>query len=886
MTRDMRVATLMLLAILLVARSAEAQTTPVSPSNAVRPADAQFPGAGVARHMATAAADSFTAHPTIDRMTTNDFLYTYTPGSDFATMGKPLAYFLNDGSSWGSGQGNHFQATTSLDHVTVSGDTIRYFMGQPSDLYAHQEFDNGSHFAGGSLSCAGPMTLVAIRGSATAVMSGLAMIKSNDLTWYGDPQFNYYSSIAGSIIPYQLVYQNRSGVWTDTTFNQSFQYTLTGTIDFADPISVPALASLSIRGSSYIPDQSSVQYHAIALYANGVEKEVTAATVWRLDSSSPATLQVGKVTIPSLASPSYLTLHAAYTENGIQTEAQRSITSTPGLVSAPAGTWSMFQADARHTGYQNVVLNPSAFSTRWVKTLSTSLGLNPVTAADGKVFASLIVYHNAVPSLFALDAMTGNVLWSKAFPTAFSVNPPSYGYGNVYVQTLETNNALLQAYDAASGAAAFQSHFSAQFDRYYAPTIAGRSIYVNGGYYDGMYGFDALSGDQLWFQTGLAQWGQWTPAVDDTSAYAYLGYDSLIPAEMSSINRVTGAITYQVRDPAWQFNAPSMYMSPVLGAHAELLAIANNRLIAVDLKSRAIGWQLQRAFQGQPSVAKGVIYAIDGGKLVALDEVSHADLWSWQPPSGSLSGTIIVTNGHVLVPSSSTTYVVDLLTHQNVQTVAAGGQLALSEGVLYIASPQGVLTAVNVADQPTPALLSVFDAEPASDGIQLRWGFAAGASVRAVALERAPTSVGPWAALNEPRNNLDGNTVVEDRTVESGKQYWYRLLTTMADGSMTSYGPVFAMAGGVSGPTRLTRVTPNPSRGQTLVSFVVNGADPVRVRVFDISGRVVATLANGVLPSGAYVRAWNSQSSAHQGIYFIRVESRAGLTQTRVAIVR
>ena len=59
----------------------------------------------------------------------------------------------------------------------------------------------------------------------------------------------------------------------------------------------------------------------------------------------------------------------------------------------------------------------------------------------------------------------------------------------------------------------FQAPHSAQWERYYAPTIYDGSVYVNGGYYGGMYGFDAFGGAQQWFNS-LPQYDEWTPAVE------------------------------------------------------------------------------------------------------------------------------------------------------------------------------------------------------------------------------------------------------------------------------------------------------------------------------------------------------------------------------------
>jgi len=103
------------------------------------------------------------------------------------------------------------------------------------------------------------------------------------------------------------------------------------------------------------------------------------------------------------------------------------------------------------------------------------------------------------------------------------VNPPSYAYGNVYIQTgNHGTDTYLRAYRADTGELVFQSAHAAQWERYYAPTIADGVVFVNGGYYGRMYAVDAFTGQQLWYLS-LPQYDQWTAAVDDAMTYAYVG---------------------------------------------------------------------------------------------------------------------------------------------------------------------------------------------------------------------------------------------------------------------------------------------------------------------------------------------------------------------------
>jgi outer membrane protein assembly factor BamB len=357
----------------------------------------------------------------------------------------------------------------------------------------------------------------------------------------------------------------------------------------------------------------------------------------------------------------------------------------------------MYQRNASHTGYMPISLNPSTFSVKWERTIGT-LDLNPVTAANGMVFVSEFGYFNN-PGLYALDAETGSTLWSKQYGDVYSVNPPSYAYGNVYIQTgNHSDDTYLRAYKADTGDFVFRTAHFAQWERYYAPTIYDGSVYVSGGYYGGMYAFGAFTGEDLWFRD-LPQYDQWTPAVDESYAYAYLGEYS---PGLYVTDRFTGEPVFEIPDPDFEWEGWSMNLAPVLGGANDVLVIQADRLISFDLANRDIRWQRDAHFAGQPSVANGVIYAISSGALSAREQLTGNALWGWEPPEGSLKETIIVTNSHLFVRTSSAVYVVDIETHRQVWSYPTSGHLTISEDTLYIASTGGLLVAINYESNPSP----------------------------------------------------------------------------------------------------------------------------------------------------------------------------------------
>jgi hypothetical protein len=73
----------------------------------------------------------------------------------------------------------------------------------------------------------------------------------------------------------------------------------------------------------------------------------------------------------------------------------------------------------------------------------------------------------------------------------------------------------------------------------------------------------------------------------------------------------------------------------------------------------------------------------------------------------------------------------------------------------------------------------------------------------------------------------------------------------------------------------LRQNVPNPFRGVTNIAFTTARAGPVRVDVYDVSGRLVHTLHADVTEPGVHVVPWSGRDAAGQavrsGVYFYRL---------------
>jgi hypothetical protein len=77
--------------------------------------------------------------------------------------------------------------------------------------------------------------------------------------------------------------------------------------------------------------------------------------------------------------------------------------------------------------------------------------------------------------------------------------------------------------------------------------------------------------------------------------------------------------------------------------------------------------------------------------------------------------------------------------------------------------------------------------------------------------------------------------------------------------------------------TRFVGVTPSPFRSRSAIRFDIGETGPVTVRVYDVRGRLVRELVNGVRPVGSYTVVWDGVSDAGAptpgGVYFVRFQA-------------
>jgi len=125
-----------------------------------------------------------------------------------------------------------------------------------------------------------------------------------------------------------------------------------------------------------------------------------------------------------------------------------------------------------------------------------------------------------------------------------------------------------------------------------------------------------------------------------------------------------------------------------------------------------------------------------------------------------------------------------------------------------------------------------------------------------------------------------------DSTVTPGTWY-YRLRQIDLNGDF-SYSSIIKVTVGVlavkekerPAKFRLGQNYPNPFNPATAITFDLPVASVVRLRVYDLLGQIVTTLADGIRDAGHKTAEWNAGSMA-SGIYLYRLEATSVADPTR-----
>lgn len=184
-----------------------------------------------------------------------------------------------------------------------------------------------------------------------------------------------------------------------------------------------------------------------------------------------------------------------------------------------------------------------------------------------------------------------------------------------------------------------------------------------------------------------------------------------------------------------------------------------------------------------------------------------------------------------------------------------------------------------VNDGPVPAQASLVSASVVAGAARLEWWSGASASTSYRVERRDAAS--PWAVVGTVAPTGDGRVTFEDRSVSAGQRLGYRL---SAFGGAQSFGEVWLEVPSAAA-FGLRRIQSVESRRALRVAFDLPRDGEPRLRLFDVAGRLRASLDLGIQAAGSHEFQLDTPR-LEAGLYFARLEFGAQVASTRVVVTR
>jgi len=198
------------------------------------------------------------------------------------------------------------------------------------------------------------------------------------------------------------------------------------------------------------------------------------------------------------------------------------------------------------------------------------------------------------------------------------------------------------------------------------------------------------------------------------------------------------------------------------------------------------------------------------------------------------------------------------------------------------AQPDGYYAARFAADGPVAVSVSLAHSEATPDRVSLEWRASEPASFVAT-LERSERD-GAWRPLATLAPDGEGRLRHDDRDVEPGRRYGYRLGWTEGGAPRTS-AEVWLETPLVL-PLALRGFTPNPSPGAATVAFTLPAAGEARLEVLDVAGRRLAAYEVGARGAGRHTLRLDERGPLAPGLYLLRLVTPGRVLTARGVVVK
>jgi len=189
-------------------------------------------------------------------------------------------------------------------------------------------------------------------------------------------------------------------------------------------------------------------------------------------------------------------------------------------------------------------------------------------------------------------------------------------------------------------------------------------------------------------------------------------------------------------------------------------------------------------------------------------------------------------------------------------------------------------------DNSLPVELVAFTARNTAEGVQLAWRTASEQNNAGFEVQRRSEKASEWQVLGFVRG---AGTTTEAQSYSfldnsAVGKVQYRLKQIDFDGQF-EYSNIIEVDAGAPKQFALEQNYPNPFNPSTTIRYQLPVASEVKLEVYDVLGKKIATLVNERQSAGSYQVVWNA-SGLSSGTYFYRLQAGTFVETKKMILVK
>ncbi len=305
----------------------------------------------------------------------------------------------------------------------------------------------------------------------------------------------------------------------------------------------------------------------------------------------------------------------------------------------------------------------------------------------------------------------------------------------------------------------------------------------------------------------------------------------------------------------------------------------NNEILVVGYNSTA--GRIRRLVSSTPAPLLDLVPTLRNFGLVPAQEQKTDTLILRNNGNGVLNITSISTQTSVFTVSKSSTTIAPGSSDTLMITFAppaVGNYFDTLQLISNAAPPVIRIPLSGIGDNPLSVEWSSFTAIPNAQGVKLLWETCCEVNNAGFEVERKQPAT-DWQTIGFVQGRGTTSEVqrysFSDNAAPTGTVL-YRLKQIDFDGAH-SYSPIVETVVGAPTTFALNQNYPNPFNPETRIGYRLPVASDVKLELYDVLGRKLATLVNARQEAGSYLVALNTQTlNLASGTYFYRLQASNG----------